>query len=149
MAASRSLRDDPENLIRWVLFDLASAGFSPAPPPPLSPDDSGGVTAYVNDDGHVVVGLLTHNRLETAALDTWYADTADAGPFTGDVRARYDTVQEVMDTALCAILHTFGYNPRPAQLFGFDHIIHQPDSVTRLAPPGHSPLARPLLSDLA
>ncbi|MCX4524044.1 hypothetical protein OHA69_41370 [Streptomyces anulatus] len=113
---------DPEAaLLNRVLFDLASAGFLPAPPPPLTRDHPGGVTAYIDDDGEVVVGWLTHNRLDAAALDTM-----GTSPFRDDVHARYDAVSDAMQTALGTILHRFGYNPRPP-LFGYGHAVQQPN----------------------
>ncbi|MET9694833.1 hypothetical protein ABZY81_41695 [Streptomyces sp. NPDC006514] len=85
-------------------FDLETAGFCTSPPTDRA---QGGLVVSV-DQGNVVVGWLSHARLNTAALAMVNADQLEAEAVT-----RFETVRDAMNTALTAVLTGFGYRIRP------------------------------------
>ncbi|MFB8406153.1 hypothetical protein [Streptomyces sp. NPDC055912] len=98
-------------------LDLNTAGLHVAPPAPLSDEDQGGVVAYIDDHGQVVVDWLPHARLDRAALDMVEADRTD-----DEAVVRYEMVRSAMDTALGTILTGFDYTTRRPDA-GFGHIV--------------------------
>ncbi|MFE5562895.1 hypothetical protein [Streptomyces sp. NPDC056544] len=88
-----------------VCFDLETAGFCTSPP---TDQAQGGLVVSVDQDGDVVVGWLSHTRLNTEALAMVNADRLEAEAVT-----RFETARDAMTTALAAVLTGFGYRIRP------------------------------------
>ncbi|MFE7808511.1 hypothetical protein ACFU51_28340 [Streptomyces sp. NPDC057430] len=107
----------PELLLEQVRLDLTTAGLHVAPPAPLSDEGQGGVVAYIDDHGQVVVDWLPHARLDRAALDMVEADRTE-----DEAVVRYEMVRSAMETALGTILTGFDYITRRPDV-GFGHIV--------------------------
>ncbi|WP_445270276.1 hypothetical protein [Streptomyces sp. DSM 41634] len=99
-----------------VRFDLETAGFCTSPP---TDQAQGGLVVSVDQDDDVVVGWLSHTRLNTEALAMVNADHLEAEAVT-----RFETVRDAMNTALAAVLTGFGYDIRP-NTDGLGHIANR------------------------
>jgi hypothetical protein len=93
--------DDLKQLASRVKFDLESAGFTPRPDDFAGPE--GGVSAWI-DQGRVVVGWNSHDRLGDAA-----EDMREISRELEPVVQRHRAVQATMHVALVTMLTAFGY----------------------------------------